>query len=186
MAEITQEAIYAALVRGCGRHCLPDPVLLRGQAKEIFSLIESLAEPAEMVSGVAEFVSAQVTPEELRAKSYDLAIRSGHSHDEPHLHALAAQVEQNIVNGFGEKNVETMTFKIKVDTSDMDELIRGINGRTEWRREAWNDCKAVMIRVLNKQINDPRSDSYVLRLKRQQLENVRSFISSFQFDPDMP
>lgn len=180
MAELSYDAVYAALVRGCGHHCLPDPVLLEAQANEIMDLIESLAEP-ESLPG--EFVSAAVTPEELRAKSYDLAIRSGHSHDQANLHDFAAQVEQNIVHGFAEK---TLTYKIKVDTSALDEVLAREFGRNEWRREAWNDCKAVMIRVLNQQIAKPQSDSFVLRLKPHQLENVRSFVASFQFDPDMP
>lgn len=186
MAEITQEAIHAALVRGCGRHCLPDPVLIRAQAKEIFSLIESLAEPGEMVSGVAEFVSARVTPEEVRTKAYEIANKSGHSHDQRNLHEFASEIERNIVHGFAEKNVETLTYKIKVDTSEMDELIQGIFGRTEWRREAWNDCKAVMIRVLNQQMDHPHLESWMLKLKLKQLEQVRRFVSSFEFDPTKP
>lgn len=184
MTDLTCDAIYAALVRGCGRHCLPDPVLLEAQTNAIMSLIDVLAEPE--LSGTTEFVSAAVTPEELRVKSYDLAITSGKSHDQTNLHEMAAQIEHNIVHGFAKQNVETQTYKIKVDTSEMDELIRGLPCRTEWRREAWNDCKAVMIRVLNKQIEKPRSDSYVLNMKRQQLENVRAFIASFRFDPEMP
>lgn len=188
MAELTYGAVYGALVRACKGHCLPDPLLTGRQASAILDVIESLAEPAEMEIHGEAFVSAAVTPQELRVKSYEIAIESGHSHDQSNLHQFAAQIEENIRNGWtreSEAKAETMTFRVKIDTSEFDAVLAQF-GRTEFRREAWNDCKAVMIRVLNQQIGDPNSDNFVLKLKKQQLENVRDFVASFEFDPDMP
>ena len=64
-------------------------------------------------------------------------------------------------------------------------ILASIFGRVEWRREAWNDLKAVMIRVLNRQIAEPTDDSYILD-KKSTLQQVSDFVASFQFDPEKP
>lgn len=211
MAEISIELVRGALARG---YCAPgnqhkglDSHLLNVQADEIMKLIERLAE--QMVPGEAFFESAAPTPADIRAYAYDIVIRAGQG-GWSDFHARVADVANNIEHGFKVAPIETMTVKLDIDTSSVEAVEARIKsavtriaaaraemaevrkeaeefgGRTAWRREAWNDLKACMIRVLNQQIDNPHLGMFVLDLNKRQLENVRAFVGSFVFDPDMP
>lgn len=93
-----------------------------------------------------------------------------------------------------QQDVETLRVKIEVDQTELDEAVAGLFGKSEWRREGWNDAKAVMIRVINgvqRAIEHSTSNvadelSLLAGFNQEQLKKVRSFISSFVFDPEKP
>jgi hypothetical protein len=126
-----------------------------------------------------------MSDQDIRVEAYNLAVRRGsYGVTEDELHKLAADIAENIRHGFTKKRE---TFQAKPGTPDFQDAIDAIYGRTEWRREGWNDCKAVMLGALRKQLNGEQPiGKWMLSKTKNTLHDVRDFIASFDFDPSKP
>ncbi len=193
-------SVRGALARGyCAlpnRHKKLDSNLIEVQAEEIMALVEACTEEQPVIVGIdPASVSDPLTPQDIRAYAYDVAVASGMGHDQSNLHQFAQQIADNVERGFLRK----AEMVLKIDTAETEKLVarilreieeqelhESIFGKTENRREGWNDCKAVMIRKITEQIADPHSDSFILQMMPAQLDDVRRFVASFQFDPAKP
>lgn len=193
------------------------------QVREIVKLLEvnivSAAEPTwprpmEAIEGEA-LIGVAFDEVERRAVAYELAVKSGQSH----LHELAAKIDRNLALGFIWPPVkDTIHLKVEVDTSSVDaaeERIKSARGhiaearaemqfisdiqsllgdKTDYRREGWNDNKAVMLRFLRDLIRETEStgrgytggEQVLSGFSVAELKKVRSFIASFHFDPTKP
>lgn len=204
MGLFTEEQLEVAITKGIRAFhalkgidvCFPtvDPLIVSEVTKQIVALIEkAAAEPdedepllqGEALVGVsdAEFNLA------VSIAAYELALKHPNAAwGMDYTHKIAAEIGVKLHQGFKpEENhiVQTLSIKIEPDTAAFRKAIDDIFGSVEWRREGWNDAKAVMLRKLNKQIKHPDDDSYILRnFPQAKLELVRKFIASFQFDPD--
>lgn len=65
-------------------------------------------------------------------------------------------------------------------------ILQSIFERVEWRREAWNDLKAVLIRAVNKRLGEHVCGDILKGVPKKYLEQFRSFVASYQFDPEKP
>lgn len=204
MTELNAETIRQALCKAAvvSREQLSYK-LCAEQTDAICRLIE---ECAESVEAVREYPAP--SREDIRISAYDLAIKTGTKGDAA-LHKLAGEIADRII---GEKVEKAATNEIKLnlefDASGFqaaadklrrhaefynravqryDDVIGALFNRIDYRNEGWNDCKAVMIRAITRQISDSKGDGYVLdTLSVKQLDDVRRFISSFHFDPSKP
>lgn len=130
---------------------------------------------------------SQTAVQQIRSDAYSIAQRHTTNDRPDELHSLAKAISEHIEAGFTPANTKILTAMIKPELSGFQEAIDAIFGRTEWRREGWNDARSVMIRKINEQIKNRFNDSYVLQpFKTPQLKIIRDFIGSFKFDETKP
>ncbi len=149
------------------------------------AIAEARCEVVPPVTSIGEL--STMSDRDVRAHAYNVASRIvPKSWNQDQVHGEAEKIARNIEDGFPSKT-EVLSVTIKPDMTEFQEMIDSIFGRTEWRREGWNDLKAKLLRTLNKEINSPDIDSFVLHpLGLSSLKVVRDFIAKFNFDPTKP
>lgn len=105
------------------------------------------------------------------------------------------------------KTVEPIELEVRLDTRQTEaalkrlsdlansttQAVAGLFKREDYRREGWNDLKAVLIRQLNEKISWDGANHYLphkqvtsIYFTPAELEAFRDFIATQQFDPTKP
>jgi hypothetical protein len=159
--------------------------LLERKAREAFAEAASAYVPPITPEPASAMVRSEMSPTDIRLEAYAIAAkRPSYGVTNAEFHQHAEEIARNIERGFAKPEVDTTG---KPGGKSFHDLVDKIYGRTEWRREGWNDCKAVLIRTITRQLNGEHPvGHWMLEKKHNSLANIRDFIASFNFDPKKP
>lgn len=87
--------------------------------------------------------------------------------------------------GMIQRQRDTISAQREIINSNVT-ILQSLFERVEWRREAWNDLKAVLVRALTTRLKQHVSGDILRGVSPKALEQFRSFVASYNFDPEKP